>query len=739
MKRFLTFVLTAIILASVLASCASVEPESVYDANITLTSSDASGAAEWLSDRLGSISGKLVIGTDASAYGVDVSSLEADGYFIRDIGGGTAIFARTADGLDRAVRKYAKTVESGAAIGDVTYHEGCRIKRIEIAGRDISEYTIYSEDNKYMLSAARELASRIETACGARIGVSTDEPAAPYLLLIYVTDESLNTCGYRWTVDGGGVRFECSDLYKPTSAHYAVVRFLENELGWFGLTFGYESLASSELLSFPVGQSDGETNAFRYACPYGDQYSGMIGDACDHTYGDHYGGFTTTHLCGIPQCCHGMQTYKFGAHYSSHPDTPWVFDQPCYLDEDFLDATYDDVSAYIERQLAAGRVIGDDFCFVDIAAGDNGQWCRCKDCAKMFRDEGGAYSASLLTWANRLTEELNEQYPGLAYGVFAYAGTNKPPKTIVPNELIYVTYCYDRSCDMHAHDGRDCMTVQVPGLSTNHDNFTMSAQLERWTEITPNVYVWFYGMDQGLATLNYIYTVRDDLRYFHSLGVKGFFWEAEDYAFSAGKVAKWMSSALTWDIDMTDEEYDAYLDRVLAATYGDGASYVKDYIVETANIQRNGACAHCWLWATATRTVSSAAVEISFDTLFDLLETAILSADSAKQEHRLVKLASNCIYQGCLSSYFNAYEADDVERVAELERRWALIWDRLRPDELGFIYGGVGDAKGTIYSDMELTAWTTWKINADSFGLTVPTRPMPDRVASLIAELKDMD
>ena len=29
---------------------------------------------------------------------------------------------------------------------------------------------------------------------------------------------------------------------------------------------------------------------------------------------------------------------------------------------------------------------------------------------------------------------------------------------------------------------------------TGRDNATMSAQLRRWTELTSNVYVWFYGM-----------------------------------------------------------------------------------------------------------------------------------------------------------------------------------------------------------------------------------------------------
>ena len=747
-KRILAITLAAIFVASVLASCAA-SPKAAIGANIRITSSDAESAAAWLTDRLGdALTDRVVIGTAADGYGVDVSTLEADGYFIRSLGDEVALFAKTASGLDRAARKYAKTVEAGSAVEDVTYHEGARIKRIELAGRDISEYTIYCEDEAHLKKGAAELSSLIGRACGVTLAVSVAEPAAPYITLRFVHDDALSTCGYRWSVSDDGLTVECSDGYRPTSPHFAVIRFLEDRLGWLGLTFGYEALPEADLVSVAAGESGGETNAFRYACPYGDQYSGYIGDAFDHTYGSHYGGFESTHLSGIPQCCHGLQNNKFGAAMSADPTHPWLLDQPCYLDEDFFEESYADIAAYIQTQLDSGRVIGENFFFVDIAAGDNGNWCGCKDCAKMWREEGNTPSASVVTWANRVTEALDEVYPGLAYGIFGYAGTNKPPKTVRANELIYVTYCFDHSCDMHAHDGSECLTVEGSyDVRKDHDNFTMSANLEGWLAMTENVYVWFYGMDQGFRTLSYVDTIRTDLRYFHEIGVKGFFWEAEDNGFSAGKIAKWMSSALTWDIGMSDGEYDAYLDRVLAAMYGDGGVYLKDYIRQVDAIQRNGSCADCWLSAEDTPTLIPKAIAGSFDTLFSLTEAAYANADTDRQAMRAAKLEANCIYQGCLSSYFDAYEAGDDERCAELSRRYALMCDHLAAHGIGggsaanmfgdttaLWAGGVVPATMPFESDMEVMAWTSWKKFARHLSLTVPTRAMPDRVSEILAE-----
>ena len=117
MKKTICILLAALMLAAALASCA-VLPRAAISAKIRLTSSDAAEAAAWLETRLGErLTDRVVLGTSADGYSVDVSALEDDGYFIRSLGDEVALLAKTAEGLDRVVRKYAKAVESGAAGG----------------------------------------------------------------------------------------------------------------------------------------------------------------------------------------------------------------------------------------------------------------------------------------------------------------------------------------------------------------------------------------------------------------------------------------------------------------------------------------------------------------------------------------------------------------------------------------------------------------------------------------------
>ena len=148
MKRLLALILAAILLAVSLAGCASSSQKSAaISAKIRLTSSDAADAAAWLTARLGErLSDSVVLGTDAVGYGVDLDALENDGFFIRSFGREDVLFAKTAEGLDRAVRRYAKTVEAGEPISDVTYHEGAFVGRLTIAGADISTFGVRVEE-----------------------------------------------------------------------------------------------------------------------------------------------------------------------------------------------------------------------------------------------------------------------------------------------------------------------------------------------------------------------------------------------------------------------------------------------------------------------------------------------------------------------------------------------------------------------------------------------------------------
>ena len=735
MKRSLTLILAAIMLAATLAGCAvSPTASNAVNANIRLTSSDAADAAAWLTERLGDkLTERVVLGTNADGFGVDLSSLEDDGYFIRSLGGEDVLLAKSADGLDRAVRRYAKAVESGAPVTNVTYHEGARVKRITVAGRDVSEYTVYCENEPHMLDAAKEFAARIEQANGARLAVSTETPAAPYIELRYVHDDALENVGYRWSIANDGLTIVCSDKYKEQSAATAVARFLQKKLDWLGLSCGFEDLPAADLVEWNVGESGGETPAFLWNSPY---FANMTT----------YDGFDTCRFSFGPQihACHGMMGHGIAGELSkSAGDIPWTHDQPCWLDETFFEESYEDVMSIIGSYVKAGRVIGEDFQFLDVAAGDNFNWCSCRQCSRMLSAEG-SYSASVLTWANRLIEEVEKTYPGLYYGVFAYAGTNRPPKTIVPHESIIITYCYDNNCSAHTMSGENCSGENpkfnpIGVAQRDHDNITMTAQLRRWTEISGKVVVWYYALLNGMMTMNVVHNIREDIRFLNDLGVVGTICDGGENGFGTEWLFKWLADELMWDPHMGDAEYDALYERMLYVLYGDAAPTIADYIEAEGNFHENGECVCCWFWGfVISPSLPQQWWNKCFDEMFALTEYARTQANSALQQRRLDDLSCSCIYKGAISSYLAAYGAHDDERVAELARRYSLIDERMSRYGVDIEDALCKEATELKYDrDFEVFIWREIK-NAPGYVLPwfgeMPSRPMPGRVAAILAE-----
>ena len=520
MKKLLSIILAALMLATALASCATVSPTgAAVSANIRLTSSDALDAAAWLSARLeDKLTDSVVIGTNADGYGVALSTLEENGYVIRSLGDEIAILANSEGGLDRAVREYAKAVEKGGAAGiDVTYDDGPRVKKLTIGDADISEFVI-SYKSAELIDAANEISDLLKLATGVRLSVEETVDADH---LIYFeeapSDKNLGDYGYEYEVKDGSLYIRGS---KYGGALNGVWRFLENELDWRGLIYGEAELMPADEIAVPDGTAKSERPAFDYLYAYynawGSYDTPRTGYANRNSYV--YG--------RIANACHGMQ-----AHFAD-----CALNQICYTNDDVYEDVYYNVRDYIDDLLKQGYVVGENLLDVDIAQGDNPNYCGCKECRKVYAEEGGNVGA-VVRFANRLATQINEEDykfdAPLYFKIFAYAGTNAPPKKTAPNEYIYVTFCTDMNCSNHLLDGSDCSGTTGVG---NRNNKIYAEWLEGWCAICPNMYVWDYALDTVLAQYTVTDTMYHDFKYLADLGVKGIFWQCQFHGLGIQRV-----------------------------------------------------------------------------------------------------------------------------------------------------------------------------------------------------------
>ena len=665
MKRLLSLILSIMILAASLASCAVAPTASTLNSNIRLTSSDAESAAAWLTERLGDkLTDRVVLGTSADGYALDLSTLENDGYFIRSLGGEVALFARTPDGLDRAVRKYAKMAETGT-VADVTYHEGPRIKSLSFGGVGVAEFSISlpAEPSGNMTSAATELARLIKLATGVELSVGTDVDSAHVIRFEPSSDAALGNYGYEYEIANGSLYIRGAGKY---GAANAVRRFLENELDWRGLSFGEAELMPADALDVPDGTKKREKPAFSFLNMYSNSH-GKYNNPVNPS--NSYGDITNAH--------HGM----FNNNFAFYDDSSQI----CYTSEDRYEEVHENVVEYIDAKLAAGYVVGDNFLDVDIAQHDSPTYCSCKNCKKVFGEEGGN-SGAVVRFANRLSEEINEvDYSfstPLWFKIFAYLGTNAPPKKTAPNDYICVTFCTDFNCSNHALDGSEC-----DGTTSSGKNNRLYAEwLEGWCAICDKMYVWDYALDSGLAQYTVTDTIYKDFRYLAKLGVIGIFWQCQVYGLGIQRVEHQLLWQLNWNMDMTEDEFEEYLCDILRREYGDGWKFIREYL-DIWNAEQNAVgCFVCWGWGNHMFSFDKRFLEQSvadhFDECCSLFDSAIASANCREQELRLKALSCHMIYEGCYSAYRLALESGDEARQAELAARYDTMIARLA--ECGF-------------------------------------------------------
>ena len=689
MKKALSILLAAIFIASVLTSCASLERRPALDPRITLTSSDASDAAAWLDGRLDEIPDRVVLGTNADGYGVDLAALEADGYVVRVLGDEVALLARTAEGLDRAVRKYARSVEAGEAIADETYHEGYRVEELRFAGVDASEYAIAVEClsgyfTKWVTSnAAEPFAALIKTACGAKIAVGGE--AKRKIVFRQIEDDGFKESSYHYYFAGGDLIFEFAEL---GGARNVFVKFLENELGWVDLMYGRDELREADFIDVPAA-----TDVLCHPRFDGIRLTG-------------FSAFTAENSLGRVNS--GAFIYKYRIESAHHYlGTVWAREYgwfqthhyPCLTSDDVLETVIEEVEEYVDGRIAGGAVIGEDLVAVNMGTQDEDRsWCSCKNCMKIYKEEG-SWSGPLIYFLNRFDEAMDgEGYDGLKYPTFGYVGSNCPPRTIVPNDDIYITFVYNNSCTHHCVDGSQC--------TTDRTNPNYADYIRGWVELTPNVYVRPAPLSAPIHACTIIDQVYDDVKWLGEVGVKCIYNEIYTWKeFDTNNIAAELWEAMTFDPDMSRAEYYEEVGRLFEKYYGPEWRHVLKYV--SLLEQTENATGRCWsIWSLGYLDIFDVnqydfpTYRALWDEMIAELEAARYGADSKAAQDRVTRLLVAAIYEGCFASYYTAYEDYDDERIALLEERWAYMIECAKDCGAYVTIHGLG-----VLDSLEETAW----------------------------------
>jgi len=662
------------------------------------TSSDYADKA-WLENRIGDIPKNVTVGT-ADSIGIDMSDFEDDGYIIRNLADETVICGKTDEGLDLAVRAYAKAYEAGRTIEN-TYHEGYRIDRFTIDGVDISEYKIVYEgesdnagterNNAYF--AATELKRLIKKACGADLEiVHTD--CEKMIKISYLNDGNHGENGFTYEVKNGNLYI--SGVGKANGCANGVYYFLQEECGWNELLYGDNDLLENEWLNIENGTSTDVDPMFDYCLP-----SPVVVREFNQDHSLYYG--------YIQHACHGQNNYKWGGYEVGAK-------QICYTDEVVKEAVFSDILYYLE----INRDRGNNIRFIDIAHGDNVRFCLCNNCSKVFKEENNSNAGPIVRFANELVEYISEEgFDEVAVGMFAYQGTNIPTVTH-PDKNVYVTYCTDHDCAVHYLDGsdEDCtMTTTFLGAFGNNKHFGNSdfgKWLRGWSEICENVYIWQYGLDLYGHELTQDYNFYHDFMFFKECNVKGVYYDGADVGFGENRLRFEEFMFLQYHPDVTEEEYDEAVREIYEREFGDGAQNILTYTKNIWSVYQLAAgCSGFWIWDVINpEEVDYETFHAYEDKAIELLDEAIYLADSLKQEKSAKLFSCDLLYKVCWLNYFRAYDRNETAELERLSEIYDLFVQRIKDGGMSLVhYDYLNSYYDTnpLQDNLEDAAWIDWQ------------------------------
>ena len=711
MKKALALILAALMLAAALASCAVPSATASLNANIRLTSSDAFDAAAWLDARLGErLTDRVVLGTDASGYDVNVDTLESDGFFIRSFGREDVLFAKTSEGLDRAVRKYAKMVEAGA-VTDVTYHEGYRVKRLTVAGADISTFAVRVEgpDREADVTGLRDrvesvavpaFTELIALMCGATLADA--QSAEHFVVFRPSADGSFTEGDYRYAVENGDLVFEYAELL---GAKNAIVTFFEDECGWQGLDAGRDLLPESEHIDVSAGTDvsvdtmlDGMLLPSR---TFGTEQRNGAYRACPGYRGLYHTDYRIYHACN------GWLSYRWGGFDVS-------VSTPCMTNETTLSAVLDSITTYIDERVAAGAKIGYDLNYIDVAHGDTWVFCGCSKCSKVYGEEGSRSGASV-RFANDIAAALEDEgYSPLKVITYAYMGNFAPCKTR-PRDDVFVTFCLHARCVTHPVDATCCVSARThPTESVGPRLF--AKWMKEWGELTDNLYIWDYFLDHNLHPYILVDQIWGDMHYMRECRVTRTYWECHQCGIGPMELQCQLALWLNRHPDATKEEYNAKYRELLSLHYGDGWEKVWEAfeLWERAELEYAGDCLG-WQYTSAmdpTQMNYAYYLNECYDRIISLLDGAIDEAKCADDARELELLKAAHLYHGCFGGYFYATETGDDAYMATLKARYAEMLAILA--KYGVTVSGTLGNEGAdfpIDEDMTAMALSRWDVN----------------------------
>jgi hypothetical protein len=438
-----------------------------------------------------------------------------------------------------------------------------------------SEYVIVLPDSASVVeqTAGRELQEHLEKVTGARLPIVREGETQSHgkQILVGPSRRALELAGGLNPADLGHdgimMRTAADSLVllgdAPRGSLYAVFTFLEDVVGVRWWTSAESFLPEKPTLQIPeLDLRHKPKLQFREAF-YRDAFNGVFAarSKCNGHHPrvpDEYGG----HYPVIGWCHTFFRLLPPDKYFKNHPEWYSQIDGERKDGRTQLCLTNEAMRAELVQQALRWLREVENPGVIDVSQNDWHGRCQCEKCLAVEQEEGSP-SGPLLRFVNAVAEEIEKEFPDVKVMTLAYQYTRKAPKFVRPRHNVVIRLC-----------SIECSFVQP--LAEGRQNDTFRSDMESWSKIADQLYVWDYVTNFSHYTVPHpnLRVLGPNIRFFVDHNTIGLF-EQGDSQSGIGdfvRMRAWVLSHLMWD---HEQDAEALIGEFLAGYYGPAAPQLK--------------------------------------------------------------------------------------------------------------------------------------------------------------------
>lgn len=637
-------------------------------------------------------------GETAASLGLtsEVSQMQDDGFILKLSGNTLYCLAKTQSGADRAVRfvlnQYAdETAKTLAVPSNLVYMQsvGVPVKKVTVNGNPLSDYSVVcpAGASESMTFAAEELVSYIRQATGITLPVVAESSSDRVFELAADTDEKYGDDGFTLRSQNGKVTISGA---AKRGVLYGVYEFLEDYIGWRFIFDDLEFVYPADEINVPDGIQDTQLPSF-----YSRDSQSLSYD------GDHLNAAVKRKINSWKnrEALHKSATkYGLGVGYigTAHTYQDYIKSinntaQPCLSDE----SIYEECLSGVLEKLRSHEERNYPIPLISVSQMDNYKYCTCPRCTRVNQQEY-SYAGTTVRFINRMAAAVAEVYPDTDIWTLSYQWSRKPTQTEVSDDVT-IMWAFE-GCYNHPLNAGECsakgiglqMTGFEPQQNTNYDSY-----MHGWLEKADNVWCWYYAQEYlfYLCPMPAWDVHRQNYRYLAESGIQGIYAEGfygsdptEGYGFDRMNV--YLLAKLAWNPYMSESEYNAVTEEYLAAAYGSGWRYLREYLdLWTAAGNASG----CWMgnYNQPQEIVSFEYYSENYAKMCELFDNAEKYADTAEQAELIGKFRCHMEYLALCADYKTMFENGTAEQKAAYQQRYSALVQFMKDHNVPYSWNGV--------------------------------------------------